>query len=76
MFAVFADQACTTNFYTHEFNIAERLLFHEIKSAKTFCQSAKVYTFEIYPLYGNYDMNSVIKLQNFQGHSQCKQTLD
>ena len=34
MFAVFADQACTANIYTYEFNIAcmhaaERLLFSE-----------------------------------------------
>ncbi len=34
MFAVFADQACTANIYTHKFNIAcmhaaERLLFRK-----------------------------------------------
>ncbi len=45
MFAVFADQACTTaNIYTHKFNIsmhaAERLLFCENLSIG---QSAKVY---------------------------------
>ncbi len=41
MFVVFADQASTANIYTHEFNIAcmhaaERLLFREKNSAKTF----------------------------------------
>ncbi len=59
MFVVFADQASTANIYTHEFNIAcmqaaERLLFREhlICENHSNGHSAKVYTLEIYPLYG------------------------
>ena len=52
MFVVFANHASTANIYTHEFLIshaAERLLFRENLSKG---HSAKVYTLEIYPLYG------------------------
>ncbi len=54
MFVVFADQASTVNIYTPEFNIAcmhaaERLLFRKNLSSG---HPAKVYTLEIYPLYG------------------------
>ncbi len=58
MFVVFADykHVPRTLFYTHEFNtaacmLAKRLLFHENENLSEGV-SAKVYTHEIYPLYG------------------------
>ena len=62
MFAV--DQACTANIYTHIFNIV--CMQKDIYSAKLNLQKLlqsireiKLYTLEIYPLYGNCKYNLI-----------------